>query len=107
MKYLLILLFSFNAFAAQTVLKPDNSNTEPTSYTPIFSSDISFNGTETSKAVDVSSVISDARTAIWQLKDAADDYNCVTVIIKTTQTTVTIEAYPALASGTYRLVGVE
>jgi hypothetical protein len=49
----------------------------------------------------------DARLAIWQLKDNANDFECMFVVIKSTSSTnVRIEVGTPLPAGTYRLVGV-
>ena len=73
-----------------------------------FNSDLSFNGTDTTKDVDVSSTITDARNARWILKDNANDFEQLVISIKTTSASnVRITVVPALPSGTYRLLGQE
>jgi hypothetical protein len=67
--------------------------------------DTIWDGTETAKNVTVSGT--DARLAIWQLKDNANDFECMFVVIKSTSSTnVRIEVGTPLPAGTYRLVGV-
>lgn len=73
-----------------------------------FSSDTSWNGSDTTKDVTVSSTIADARQAIWQLKDNANDFDviyCSLKAISATQVRITVS--PALPAGSYRLIGVE
>lgn len=67
--------------------------------------DTSWNGSEVLKNVTVSGT--DARLAIWQLKDNTNDFNVVYCEIKaTTATNVMIVVGSPLPAGTYRLVGV-
>lgn len=73
-----------------------------------FSSDTSWNGSDTTKTVTVSSTIDDARLAIWQLCDNTNDYErifCSIKAISATQVTITVGT--ALAAGSYRLIGIE
>lgn len=73
-----------------------------------FSADQAFNGTDLTKDVTVSSTIEDARTAIWQLRDNANDFEILGVVIKTTSASnVRIETTVPLPAGSYRLIGVE
>lgn len=73
-----------------------------------FISDTSWNGSDTSKAVTVSSTIEDARNAVWQLCDNTNDYERVYCSIKATSATeVTITVGTPLAAGSYRLIGIE
>jgi len=73
-----------------------------------FVTDTSWNGTDTTKDVDVSSAIEDARNAVIQLLDNASDFDRVICTIKATSASnVRIEAVPALASGSYRLIVLE
>lgn len=73
-----------------------------------FSSDTSWNGSDTTKTVTVSASIDDARLAIWQLCDNTNDYEriyCSIKAISATQVTITVGT--PLASGSYRLIGIE
>jgi hypothetical protein len=73
-----------------------------------FLSDTSWNGTDTTKDVDVSSEISDARRAIWALHDNTNDYDRIYCSIKATSATnVRITVGTALPAGSYRLIGIE
>lgn len=80
---------------------PAGSSTEK------FSSDTVWNGSDTTKDVDVSATISDARTALWQLCDNASDFERIyTKIQAISATTVRITVNPALPAGSYRLLGI-
>lgn len=73
-----------------------------------FNSDIVFDGIEAVKDVDVSSVIGDARTAIIQLLDNANDFERITASIKATSTSnVRITTNVPLTAGSYRLIVME
>lgn len=73
-----------------------------------FLSDVSFDGVVTTKDVDVSASIVDARQAIWQLRDNANDYEIIyTVIRATSASNVRIVTNAALPAGSYRLIGIE
>lgn len=73
-----------------------------------FMSDTSWNGTDVTKTVTVSSTITDARMAIWSLHDNAADYERILCSIKAISATqVTIATETALPSGSYRLLGLE
>lgn len=84
-----------------------------TALTPIggankFQSDTSWNGSDTTKDVNVSANITDARTAIWQLRDNANNFEIMYVKIETiSATTVRITTNVALPVGSYRLIGIE
>jgi hypothetical protein len=70
-----------------------------------FYTDTSWNGTDTFKDVTVSGT--DARLAIWQLKDNVNDFNVIYCEIKATSATnVRITLGSPLPAGSYRLVGV-
>ncbi len=72
-----------------------------------FFSDTVWNGSDTTKDIDVSSTILDARTAIWQLCDNSNDFERVFTSIKAiSATTVRITVDPALPAGSYRLIGL-
>lgn len=72
-----------------------------------FSSDTSWDGSTTTKDVDVSATITDARTALWQLCDNANDFERIYTSIKATSATnVRITVSPALPAGSYRLIGI-
>lgn len=71
-------------------------------------SDTSWNGTDTTKNVTVSSDVSDARNCIWQLRDNANNFEIMGVKITTPDAaTVTIAVNVPLAIGSYRLIGLE
>ncbi len=71
-------------------------------------SDTVWNGTDTTKDVDVSADVSDARNCVWALHDNANDFERVYTVIKATSATnVRIEVSPALPAGSYRLIGIE
>ena len=73
-----------------------------------FVQDTVWDGIITTLDVNVSAEISDARLAVWDLKDNANDFEKMFVTIKTiSATTVRIEVAPALPAGSYRLVGIE
>lgn len=70
--------------------------------------DTSWNGSDVTQTVDVSSAITDARNAIWALHDNANDFDriyCSIKAISATQVTITTEI--PLAAGSYRLIGLE
>lgn len=70
--------------------------------------DTSWNGSDLTKNVTVSSDVSDARNCLWQLRDNANDFEILGVKITTPNaTTVTITTTIALPVGTYRLIGAE
>jgi hypothetical protein len=73
-----------------------------------YSQDQVFDGIITQLDVDVSANIADARTAIWHLRDNANNFEIMGVTIKTTSATnVRIETNIPLAAGSYRLIGIE
>jgi hypothetical protein len=73
-----------------------------------FMSDTSWNGSDITKTVTVSATITDARMAIWQLCENANDYARIYCSIKPISATqVKIDVEVALASGSYRLLGIE
>ena len=73
-----------------------------------FLSDTSWNGTDLTKDVVVSTGISDARNAIWALHDNANDFDRIYCSIRSiSATTVRITVSPALPAGSYRLTGLE
>jgi hypothetical protein len=70
-----------------------------------FESDLSFNGSETLKNVDVSSKITDARKAQAQLLDNANDFERIyCTILATSQSNIRITTGIPLPSGSYRLL---
>lgn len=72
-----------------------------------FSSDTVWDGSTTVKNVDVSATISEARTALWQLKDNSNNFEIIyTKIEATSATNVRITVNPALPAGSYRLNGI-
>jgi len=73
-----------------------------------FIADQTFNGTQNFKDVTVSSDITDARNAIWQLRDNANNFEILNVTILTTSASnVRITTSIPLPAGAYRLIGVE
>lgn len=71
-------------------------------------SDTVWNGSDVSKDIDVSAEITDARNALWQLRDNANNFEVMYVTIKATSASnVRIETNVALPAGSYRLIGVE
>jgi hypothetical protein len=73
-----------------------------------FVSDTVWNGSDTTKDVDVSSEITDARRSIWALHDNTNDYDRIYCSIKATSATnVRITVGTALPAGSYRLIGIE
>lgn len=73
-----------------------------------FSSDIAFDGVVTTKDVDVSATITDARLGIKQLFDNADDFNPIYCDIKAiSATTVRIVTGSPLPAASYRLIVLE
>jgi hypothetical protein len=73
-----------------------------------YNADTVWNGTDLTKDVDVSASIEDARNAIWQLSDNANDFEVLGVKIeKISATTVRITTSVALPAGSYRLTGLE
>lgn len=74
----------------------------------VFRSDISFNGSETLKDVDVSASLGDARNAIIQLLDNNNDFErIIAKVTATSATNVRIETNLALPAGAYRLIAIE
>lgn len=72
-----------------------------------FISDTVWNGSDTTKDIDVSSTITDARTALWQLCENSNDFERIFTSIKAiSATTVRITVAPALPAGSYRLIGL-
>ncbi len=71
---------------------------------PRWLSDIELEGGGVDHTVNVSASIPDARFAVFQLLDNANDYETMIVTIKRTETTVRILA-EGLPAGTYRLIG--
>ena len=73
-----------------------------------YSNDESFDGSQLTKNVTVSSVIQDARTAVWQLLDNANDFARIYCTIKATSASVVqVVTNTPLPAGSYRLVGIE
>lgn len=73
-----------------------------------YEEDTSWNGTDTSKAITVTTLNMDARKAIWQLKDNTNNYETVYgKITATSATAVTIAVNTPLPAGSYRLVGIQ
>ena len=73
-----------------------------------FVSDVAFDGIVTTKDVDVSSTIVDARNCIIQLLDNSNDFERIQATIKATSASnVRIETNVPLPSGSYRLIAME
>lgn len=71
-------------------------------------SDIVFNGVETTKNVDVSSTITDARNSQFELLDNTNNFEKMFVKMEATSATnVRITTNVALAAGSYRLIVLE
>lgn len=69
--------------------------------------DTTWDGVQTTQTFTVSGV-SDARRAIWQMKDNANDFEIMFVrITQTNTTTVVVTTGVPLPAGTYRLIGVQ
>lgn len=66
---------------------------------------IDFDGIETTQDIDVSDNMADARNAIWTLYDILGS-PVEGVVQPVSITTVRLTATPALAVGSYRLVGI-
>lgn len=90
-------------------LKIDTGASFITAGSSKYQSDLAFNGTDTTKDVDVSSSITDARTAIIQLLDNTNDYERIYTTIKATSASnVRIDTGAfALPAGSYRLIVIE
>ena len=70
--------------------------------------DTSWNGVVVQQDFTVSATISDARNAIWQLCDNADDFERIFCTIKAISATqVRVQVNLPLPAGSYRLIGVE
>lgn len=73
-----------------------------------YEEDTVWNGSDTTKAVTVTTLNMDARKAVWQFKDNTNNYETIYAkITATSSTAVTIAVNVALPAGTYRLVGVQ
>jgi hypothetical protein len=71
-------------------------------------SDEVFDGVVLFKNVNVSAEIADARKALWQLRDNANNFEIMYVTITATSASnVRIDTNVALPAGSYRLIGVE
>jgi len=69
--------------------------------------DIYFDGTQTTQDVDVSSLLDDARRAVWILYDESDGYSVVLGAVQPLSiTTVRLTISPAPPAGFFRLVGI-
>jgi hypothetical protein len=69
--------------------------------------DTVWNGTDLTKTITVSANITDARKALWQLRDNSNSYEIMFVPMTTSLTQVTITVSVALPAGSYRLIGIE
>lgn len=70
--------------------------------------DLTFNGTDLTKTVSVSATITDARNAIIQLKQNANDFEVTGVSLKAPDAAnVTISTTVALPAGDYKLIVLE
>lgn len=73
-----------------------------------FVGDQAFNGSDLTKDVTVSSDITDARNAQWQLLDNANDFEILYVKLQAIDAaTVRITTTIPLPAGSYRLIGIE
>jgi hypothetical protein len=73
-----------------------------------FQADQTFDGVITLLNVNVSADITDARNAIWQLKDNANNFEVMNVtLLATSASNVRITTNVALPAGSYRLIGLE
>lgn len=73
-----------------------------------YSNDTTWDGVQTTQTFTVSASISDARTALWQICNNANNFDriyCTIQAISATQVTVTVGI--PLPAGSYRLIGVE
>lgn len=74
----------------------------------VFVADLSFNGVVTQVDTTVSTTVSDATFARWSLHDNANGFEQIFCkITATSATNVRVNTNLALASGTYRLIGLE
>lgn len=72
-----------------------------------FQSDTSWDGATTSKNV-TTSIVTDARTAHWQLLDNTNNFEVMYVkITATTASNINIATNVALPAGSYRLIGIQ
>jgi hypothetical protein len=67
---------------------------------------VSFNGSETVKNIDVTSLVTDARECVLELLDPNKE-RIYTKVEATSATNVRVTTSPALPVGTYRLILVE
>jgi len=96
----------FNTTDNKLYIDTGASWTTAGSSTEKFSSDTVWNGTDTTKDVTVSASITDARTALWQLCDNANDFERIYTNLRAISATqVRITVSPALPAGSYRLIG--
>ena len=73
-----------------------------------FVADQTFDGVITLLNVNVSAEITDARNAMWQLRDNANNFEIMGVtILATSASNVRITTNVPLPAGSYRLIGVE
>ena len=71
-------------------------------------SDTLWDGVQVTQTFTVSSSISDARNAVWNLYDNANDFEQIFCTIKKISATqVQVIVSPALPAGSYRLIGLE
>ena len=69
---------------------------------------VAFNGSDLTKAVDVSASVDSANECIWQFRDTAgNNYEVLGVTITTSSTHVTISTSIALPAGNYTLMGIQ
>lgn len=66
---------------------------------------VAFNGSETSKVIDVSSITSEAEDFEWQLKKSTGEIILATITGFGSSVTISTDEI-ALAAGTYLLIGV-
>ncbi len=74
----------------------------------VYESDLSFNGSDITKNIDVSSTITDARKAQIQLLDASNNYERIFCeLLATSTSNVRVNTNIALPAGTYKLLVFE
>jgi len=86
----------------------DSAITGGSSSIAVYESDLSFNGSDTTKNVDVSSTITDARKAQIQLLDNANNYERIFCqLLATSASNVRVVTSVPLPSGSYKLLVFE
>ena len=97
----------FNTTAGKVYIDNGTAWVPAGSSTEKFLSDTVWNGILTTQTITVSSTISDATAAIWQLCDNSHNFERVYAMIEAISTTqIRITVSPALPAGSYRLLGI-